>query len=232
VHAELRERVLQANLAIVEAGLVTLTFGNASGVDRVAGVMAIKPSGVDYDKLDPDAIVVVDLASGEVVDGDLRPSSDAPTHFVLYRAFEEVGGIVHTHSTFATAWAQAARELPCYGTTHADHFNGPVPVTRLLSEAEIDAGYEAETGNAIVKTVEIGGEGPLEVPAVLVQSHGPFAWGADVETAVENAIALEAVAELALHTETLRLGPPEIDPPLLAKHFRRKHGPSRYYGQP
>ena len=230
--AELRERVLEANLAIVEAGLVTLTFGNASGIDRDAGVMAIKPSGVEYRELDHDAIVLVELASGEVVEGELRPSSDAPTHLVLYRAFGEIGGIVHTHSTFATAWAQAARDLPCYGTTHADHFNGTVPVTRLLSETEIDAGYEAETGNAIVKTVEVSGTGPLEVPAVLVQSHGPFAWGADVETAVQNAIALEAVAELALHTESLRLGPPEIDPALLAKHFRRKHGPSRYYGQP
>jgi L-ribulose-5-phosphate 4-epimerase len=232
MHDELRERVLAANLAIVEAGLVTLTFGNASAVDRVAGVMAIKPSGVDYDVLGPDSIVLVDLASGEAEDGALRPSSDAPTHLVLYRELEDVGGIVHTHSPFATAWAQAGRELPCYGTTHADHFNGPVPVTRPLDEAEIREAYEAETGKVIAETVRVGGAGALEVPAVLVRSHGPFAWGADVEIAVENAIALEAVAKLALHTETLRLGPPEIDPTLLSKHFRRKHGPSRYYGQP
>jgi L-ribulose-5-phosphate 4-epimerase len=229
---ELRERVLRANLAIVEAGLVTLTFGNASAVDRDAGVMAIKPSGVGYGELDPSAIVLVDLASGEVVEGALRPSSDAPTHLVLYRAFGDVGGIVHTHSTFATAWAQAARELPCFGTTHADHFDGAVPVTRALTETEIADAYEVETGNVIVETIRACGVDPLDVPAVLVHSHGPFVWGAGVEKAVENAIALEAVAELALHTLALAPAAPGIDRALLAKHFGRKHGAGAYYGQP
>jgi L-ribulose-5-phosphate 4-epimerase len=194
--------------------------------------MAIKPSGVAYDRLDADAIVIVDLARGEVAGGDPRPSSDAPTHLVLYRAFGEVGGIVHTHSTFATAWAQAARALPCFGTTHADHFHGPVPITRAMTSAEIDESYEEGTGRVIVEAVESGGSGPLDCPAALVRSHGPFAWGADVETAVENAVALEAVAELARHTLALERAAPEIDAALLRKHFRRKHGPDAYYGQP
>jgi L-ribulose-5-phosphate 4-epimerase len=229
--SELRERVLDANIAIVEAGLVTLTFGNASAVDRDAGVMAIKPSGVDYGELDPAAVVLVDLESGEVVEGALRPSSDAPTHLVLYRAFGDVGGIVHTHSTFATAWAQAGRALPCLGTTHADHFDGAVPVTRPLTETEIAAAYESETGNVIVETVRGRGAEPLDVPAVLVHSHGPFVWGAGVEKAVENAVALEAVAQLALHTLVLAPDASGIEPALLAKHFRRKHGAGAYYGQ-
>ena len=230
-YLELRERVLRANLAIVEAGLVTLTFGNVSEVDRAAGMMAIKPSGVPYDELDAEAIVLVELGSGEVVDSGRKPSSDAPTHLVLYRRFEAVGGVVHTHSTCATAWAQAGLELPCYGTTHADHFDGPVPVTRPLTAAEIGGAYEATTGEVIIEAIQSLEVDPLEMPATLVRSHGPFAWGADAVDAVENAIALEAVAELASHTLALRPEAPEIDPVLLRRHFRRKHGTDAYYGQ-
>lgn len=230
-HAELRERTFEANRAIVRAGLVVLTFGNASAVDRGAGVMAIKPSGVDYDELRPESMAVVDLESGAVIDGTYRPSSDTPTHLVLYRAFEQVGGIVHTHSPFATAWAQACREIPCFGTTHADHFRGPVPVTRPLTAEEIRGEYEVRTGDVIVETfVDLGLE-PLEMPAALVASHGPFAWGADVAGAVENAVALEAVAASALGTEQLRPGAEPIAEDLLLRHFRRKHGPGAYYGQ-
>ena len=229
--AELRERVFEANREIVKAGLVVLTFGNTSAVDRASGVMAIKPSGVPYDALDPDSMVLVDLESGEAREGDARPSSDTPTHLVLYRAFEQVGGIVHTHSPFATAWAQARREIPCLGTTHADHFRGPVPVTRELTGEEIGGDYERRTGDVIVETVTGLGLDPLERPAVLVASHGPFAWGADAEKAVENAIALEIVAESSLRTELLRPGAEQVQPDLLNRHFLRKHGPGAYYGQ-
>jgi L-ribulose-5-phosphate 4-epimerase len=230
LHIELRERVLQANRAIVEAGLVVLTFGNASGVDRAAGVMAIKPSGVPYDELDVESIVVVDLATGSV-DGARRPSSDTPTHLVLYRRFESIGGIVHTHSPAATAWAQARRELPCFGTTHADHFRGPVPVTRALTGEEIAGDYEGSTGEAIGETIDGLHLDPLEMPAVLVHSHGPFAWGADVEQAVENAVALEAVAGTALQTLLVAPGAEPIAGELLERHFLRKHGAAAYYGQ-
>ena len=229
--AELRERVFEANREILKACLVVLTFGNTSAVDRAAGVMAIKPSGVPYDALDPDSMVLVDLESGEAREGDARPSSDTPTHLVLYRAFEQVGGIVHTHSPFATAWAQARREIPCLGTTHADHFRGPVPVTRELTGEEIGGDYERRTGDVIVETVTGLGLDPLERPAVLVASHGPFAWGADAEEAVENAIALEIVAESSLRTELLRPGAEQVQPDLLNRHFLRKHGPGAYYGQ-
>jgi L-ribulose-5-phosphate 4-epimerase len=230
-HAELRERVLDANREIVRAGLVVLTFGNASGVDRAAGVMAIKPSGVGYDELRPESMVVVDLETGEPIDGDLRPSSDTPTHLVLYRRFETVGGIVHTHSPAATVWAQAGRELPCFGTTHADHFHGAVPVTRDLTSDEIRGDYEARTGDVIVEAIQGLGLDPLEMPAALIRSHGPFAWGADEADAVENAIALEAAASMGIHALVLEpaLGP--ISDDLLEKHFRRKHGPAAYYGQ-
>jgi len=231
-HSELRERVLDANLEIVEAGLVTITFGNASGVDRSAGVMAIKPSGVSYDELQPDSIVVVDLVTGEVADGAFRPSSDTPTHLTLYRRFDTIGSVVHTHSSSATAWAQAGRELPCFGTTHADHFHGSVPVTRDLTAEEIGGDYEARTGDVIVETIEGLGLDPLEMPAVLVRSHGPFAWGRDEAEAVENAIALEAVASMAATSLALA---PELQPvaaELLERHFRRKHGAGAYYGQP
>jgi L-ribulose-5-phosphate 4-epimerase len=232
VFNELRERVFEANREIVGAGLVILTFGNASGAERTAGVMAIKPSGVPYDELRPESMVVVDLESGSVVDGEHRPSSDTPTHLVLYREFEGVGGIVHTHSPFATAWAQAGRELPCLGTTHADHFRGPVPVTRPLSREEIDGEYEERTGDVIVETFARRGLDPLATPAVLVASHGPFAWGPDETRAVENAIALEAVAASALRTELLHPGVEPIGDDLLLRHFLRKHGPGAYYGQP
>jgi L-ribulose-5-phosphate 4-epimerase len=230
-HAELRERVLSANLALGRAGLVVLTFGNASAIDRVAGVVAIKPSGVAYDRLSAGDIAVVDLESGAVVDGETRPSSDTPTHLVLYRAWPDVGGIVHTHSSFATAWAQARREIPCFGTTHADHFDGAVPVTRPLAPDEVDGEYERATGDVILETFSHLGLDPLDRPAALVASHGPFAWGASLEAAVENAIALEEVAASGLRTIQLRADAPPIDDVLRRRHFRRKHGPAAYYGQ-
>ena len=228
---EIREQAFEANRAIVGAGLVVLTFGNASAVDRAAGVLAIKPSGVPYDELDAASMVVVDLESGDVLDGAYRPSSDSPTHLVLYCAIETVGGVVHTHSPFATAWAQAARDLPCYGTTHADHFHGAVPVTRALTRAEIEGEYERATGEAIVETIAGRGLDALAMPAALAAGHGPFAWGADPAQAVENAVALEIVAANALNTELLRQGAEPIDEALLDRHFLRKHGPSAYYGQ-
>jgi len=231
-HGELQERVFQGNRELVRAGLVVLTFGNVSGVDRSENVLAIKPSGVRYEELRPEAIVVVELESGDIVAGNQRPSSDTPTHAVLYRRFEALGGIVHTHSRFASAWAQAGRELPCFGTTHADHFRGPVPVTRTLAAAEIHADYEQRTGDVIVETFESLGLDPLETPAALVASHGPFVWGVDVKQAVENATALETVAELALYTLVLKAEAPALDDDLLERHFSRKHGPGAYYGQP
>jgi L-ribulose-5-phosphate 4-epimerase len=231
VHAELRERVLDANLALGGAGLVVLTFGNASAVDRAAGVVAIKPSGVSYDRLGAADIALVDLESGAVVDGETRPSSDTPTHLVLYRAWPDVGGIVHTHSSFATAWAQARREIPCFGTTHADHFDGAVPVTRPLTADEVEGEYERATGDVILETFSRLELDPLDRPAVLVASHGPFVWGASVESALENAVALEEVAASALRTTQLRADAQPIDDVLRQRHFHRKHGPAAYYGQ-
>ena len=229
---ELRERVVAANRALVDAGLVVLTFGNASAADRDACVVAIKPSGVAYEALRPDDVPVLDLESGEVLHGTQRPSSDTPTHLALYRAFTGVGGVVHTHSPFATAWAQAQRELPCLGTTHADHFHGAVPVTRPLSAAEIAGDYEERTGAAILEAFAARGLEPLEMPAALVASHGPFVWAADVESAGENAVALEAVAASAYRAVVLTGGLESISAQLLEKHFSRKHGTSAYYGQP
>jgi L-ribulose-5-phosphate 4-epimerase len=231
-HADLREQVVAANLALVRAGLVILTFGNASAVDRDAGVAAIKPSGVSYDRLAAADVAVVDLATGAVVEGETRPSSDTPTHLALYGAWQNVGGIVHTHSPFATAWAQARLEIPCYGTTHADHFDGAVPVTRALTPGEIEGEYERATGDVIVETFAALELDPLARPAVLVASHGPFVWSVSVEEAVENAIALEAVAASAYHSATLARALEPIPTALLEKHFSRKHGAAAYYGQP
>ena len=231
MYAELREQACEANREIVRAGLVVLTFGNASAADRAAGVMAIKPSGVPYDELGPGAMVVVDLESGAVVEGGHRPSSDTPTHLVLYRSFEGVDRIVHTHSPFATAWAQACREIPCLGTTHADHFSGAVPITRALTREEIEGEYERLTGEVVVETLVRLRLDPLAMPAVLVASHGPFAWSADPTDAVENAVALEAVAAAAYRSELLRPGIEPIGTDLLRRHFFRKHGPGAYYGQ-
>jgi L-ribulose-5-phosphate 4-epimerase len=229
-HVELRERVLAANLAIVDAGLVTLTFGNASELDRDAGVLAIKPSGVTYARLGAEDVVLLDLETGVVLDSDLRPSSDTPTHLELYRRFDRLGGVVHTHSTAAAGWAQARRAIPCFGTTHADHFRGPVPVTRDLTDAEIEGDYERLTGHVIAETFEQGGIDPLATPGVLVASHGPFAFGAHAAEAVENAIALEYVAELAFRSILLEAAEP-IGEALHRRHHERKHGPSAYYGQ-
>lgn len=231
-HETLRAEVAAANRALSEAGLVTLSFGNASGVDRERGVLLIKPSGYACDTLEPADVVAVSLADGQVVDGSgRRPSSDTPTHLVLYRAFPALGGIVHTHSPYASAWAQAGRSVPCFGTTHADHFAGPVPVTRPLTEDEIAGDYEAETGNVVVETVAASGLDPLSMPAVLVASHGPFTWGRNAGEAATNAVALEAVAAMAAQTLALSPTTEAIAPALLARHHSRKHGPSAYYGQ-
>ena len=228
---DLRESVWHANRALVRAGLVTLSFGNASGVDRASGVMVIKPSGVPYDELTPQDMVVVRLETGDVVEGDLRPSSDMPTHLVLYRRFSDIGGVVHTHSTAASAWAQAGRAIPPLGTTHADHFHGPVPVTRPLRQEEVEGDYERETGEVIAATIERLGLDPLEMPAVLVASHGPFTWGRDAEDAVANATALEAVANMARQTFELNPNAEPMPSYLARKHYMRKHGPNAYYGQ-
>lgn len=231
-HADLRERVCAANRGLVEAGLVVLSFGNASGIDRDAGIVAIKPSGVAYATLRPEDIVLVALEDGRVVDGDRHPSSDTPTHLVLYRSFPEIGGVVHTHSVHAAAWAQARREIPCLGTTHADHFHGTVPVTRVLFDAEIAADYERNTGLVIAERFARGGIDPTEVPACLDACHGPFTWGASPDEALDNAIALEHVAAMAIHTLVLAPEAGPIPRSLLDRHFRRKHGPGAYYGQP
>ncbi|MCK4375483.1 MAG: L-ribulose-5-phosphate 4-epimerase [Candidatus Brocadiae bacterium] len=227
----LRQEVWQANMALVEAGLVILTWGNASGADREAGVMAIKPSGVDYDRLRAGDIVIVSLETGEVVEGDLRPSSDSPTHLALYRSFESVAGVVHAHSTYATSWAQAGREIPCLGTTHADHFYGPVPLTRRLTAEEVEEDYEGNTGKVIVERFREGRLDPGEVPAVLLPGHGPFVWGPDVSAVLQNAIVLEETARMAFRTVILNPEVGELPRALLDKHFLRKHGPGAYYGQ-
>jgi L-ribulose-5-phosphate 4-epimerase len=207
---------------------VLFTFGNASGIDRAAGLVAIKPSGVPYDQLKPSDIVVVDL-DGKPVRGDLRPSSDLPTHLALYRAFEGIGGVVHTHSRWATVWAQAGREIPCFGTTHADYFDGAVPVTDPLPAEEINGDYESNTGLAIVRRFQT--LDPLARPAVLVAGHGPFAWGRSASEAVHHAVILEELAHMALETVALNPNAQPISQALLDRHFLRKHGPGAYYGQ-
>lgn len=231
-YRELREQVCRINKEIVRAGLVVLTFGNASGADRAAGVMAIKPSGVDYDVLTPEDIVVVALEDGRIVAGDKRPSSDTPTHRYLYLQFTEIGGIVHTHSVHATAWAQAQRPIPCLGTTHADHVYGPVPVTRPLRPKEIREEYEWNTGRVIVERFRRSKLDPMRIPAVLVAGHAPFVWGKTPAHALENAIALEAMAKMATLTLQVQPRARPISRALLDKHFLRKHGPRAYYGQP
>ncbi len=231
-YTALKTEVCRINKEIVRAGLVVLTFGNASAADRAAGVMAIKPSGVDYDALSPNDIVVLSLKDGRVVEGDKRYSSDTPTHLHLYQNFPNIGGIVHTHSVQATAWAQACREIPCLGTTHADHCYGPVPVTRMLSAKEIQGDYELNTGKVIVERFTKGRLNPDRVPMVLVAGHAPFVWGATAAKALENAIALEAMAAMAWQTLALKPTARPIPQALLDKHFLRKHGAKAYYGQP
>jgi L-ribulose-5-phosphate 4-epimerase len=231
VAAGLRDEVLRANQGIPRAGLATLTWGNVSGVDRDAGVYVIKPSGVSYDDLTAGQLVVVDLENGRVVDGDLRPSVDSETHRCLYLAFPAVGGVTHTHSSAAVSFAQAKRDIPVLGTTHADAFNGPIRCTPDLTAAQCATDYEYNTGQVIVDLFARTGDDPLEVPGALVANHGPFVWGEDARASLKNAITCEAVAQMAI--QTLALNPHADAPPyLLERHFRRKHGPDAYYGNP
>lgn len=226
--ADLREQVLRANLELVRRGLVLYTFGNASGICRKQGLVAIKPSGVPYDSLKPEDLVVADL-EGKIVEGDLRPSSDLPTHLVLYKAFPEIGAVAHTHSEYATAWAQARRAIPCFGTTHADYFHGSVPVTEVMGDEEVSSEYEKNTGRAIVRAFK--GVNYSAIPAVLVANHASFVWGKDSETAVHNAVVLEAVARMAYFTVTINPHAEAIGRHLHDKHHLRKHGSGAYYGQ-
>ncbi|KMY44764.1 ribulose 5-phosphate epimerase [Bacillus sp. FJAT-27916] len=226
----LKEQVLKANLLLPEYKMVTFTWGNVSGIDREEGLVVIKPSGVPYEELKADDLVVVDL-DGEVIEGSLRPSSDTATHLALYKAFSEIGGIVHTHSPWATSWAQAARPIPPLGTTHADYYYGEIPCTRILTEQEITSGYELETGNVIIETFRNKGLDPVAMPGVLVSGHAPFAWGKDAMQAVHNAVVLEEVAKMALQTYQLNPNAQPIDQYLLDKHYLRKHGKNAYYGQ-
>ena len=226
----MRQRVCDANKSLPEHGLVKFTWGNVSEVDREAGLIVIKPSGVDYDKLTPENMVVTDL-DGNIVEGDLNPSSDLPTHVELYKAWPEIGGIVHTHSTEAVGWAQAGRDIPFYGTTHADYFYGPVPCARSLTADEVNSAYEKETGTVIIEEFANRGLDPVAVPGIVVRNHGPFTWGKSPDNAVYNAVVLEEVAFMAYHAMTLnpRIGRMQQD--LLDKHYLRKHGAHAYYGQ-
>nr|WP_207952098.1 L-ribulose-5-phosphate 4-epimerase [Paenibacillus turpanensis] len=226
----LKEAVLEANLDLPKYGLVTFTWGNVSGVNRELGLVVIKPSGVPYEKLKLDDLVVLNL-DGEVVEGNLKPSSDTPTHLALYRAFPGIGGIVHTHSPWATSWAQAGKDIPALGTTHADYFYGTIPCTRRMTEAEIQGAYELETGHVIIETFREAGIDPVQMPGVLVNSHAPFAWGKDAHDAVHNAVVLEEVAKMALHTFALNPAAEPMQQVLLDRHFLRKHGANAYYGQ-
>jgi L-ribulose-5-phosphate 4-epimerase len=225
---QLREEVLEANLELVRRGLVLYTFGNASGIDREKALVVIKPSGVPYNKMKPEHLVVSNL-NGEILEGKLRPSSDLPTHLVLYKAFPGIGGVVHTHSEYATAWAQARREIPCFGTTHADYFHGPVPVTDSMSENEIAGEYEKNTGAAIVRRFR--DQRAESIPGVLVANHGPFTWGTDVTSAAHNAVVLESIARMAFFTVTINREATAIGQPLHDRHYLRKHGSKAYYGQ-
>ena len=228
---ELKQKVYEANLDLPRRGLVTDTWGNVSGIDRKQGLVVIKPSGVAYASMRPEDMVVLARETGERVEGALAPSSDTPTHLELYRAFPALGGIVHTHSTYAVAWAQVRQDIPCYGTTHADYFYGAVPCTRELAQEEIDAGYEAYTGRIIVETFQERQIDPTNVPAVLCANHGPFAWGENPAQAVCHAAVLEAVAQMALLTRLLDRDVQPAPQRLQDKHYLRKHGPDAYYGQ-
>lgn len=225
---ELKEKVFKANLGLVKHGLVIFTWGNVSAIDREKGFVVIKPSGVSYDTMKAEDMVVVELETGKVVEGELNPSSDTPTHLVLYRAFKEIGGVVHTHSTYATAWAQAGKDIPNIGTTHADYFHDAIPCTADMTEAEVKGDYELETGNVIVN--RFAGLNPVHTPGVLVKNHGPFSWGKDANEAVHNAVVMEQVAKMASIAFTVN---PNLtmNPLLVEKHFSRKHGPNAYYGQ-
>ena len=228
---QLKAEVLAANLALPAHQLVTFTWGNVSAVDRERGLMVIKPSGVEYDVMSAEDMVVVDIATGQVVEGVKKPSSDTPTHLALYRRYPEIGGIVHTHSRHATVWAQAGQDLPAWGTTHADYFYGAIPCTRLMTPAEIAGEYEYQTGEVIIKTFEERDVNPMQIPAVLVHSHGPFAWGKDAADAVHNAVVLEECAYMGLFSRQLAPQLPVMQQALLDKHYLRKHGVNAYYGQ-
>ena len=224
----LKKQVYEANMELPRRGLITYTWGNVSGIDRASGLFVIKPSGVDYDELRPEDMVVMDM-EGNKVEGDYNPSSDTPTHLELYKVFKEVGGIVHTHSPWATSWAQAGRSIPCYGTTHADYFYGEIPCARSLTEDEINGEYEKNTGLVIIETFE--GKNPMHIPGVLCSNHGPFTWGIDADNAVHNAVVLEEVAKMACRTELLMPGVASAPQVIQDKHFLRKHGANAYYGQ-
>lgn len=228
MYHKLKQRVYEANMELQRHGLVVFTWGNVSAIDRDHDVIAIKPSGVSYVDLTPESIVVLKL-DGTVIEGDLRPSSDTPTHLELYRSFAGVGGVCHTHSTHATMWAQAQREIPCLGTTHADHFYGPIPVTETMTPAEIEADYEANTGRVIVRRFE--GLDPMQVPAVLVANHGPFTWGCTAAASVVNAVVLEEVAKMAYGALAINPEQKAVSQSLLDRHYLRKHGDNAYYGQ-
>lgn len=227
---KLKQAVLEANLSLQENRLIIFTWGNVSGIDRESGLVVIKPSGVPYSRLKKEDLVVLDL-EGNQLEGKLRPSSDTPTHLVLYREFPEIGGVVHTHSPWATSWAQAGRGIPAMGTTHGDYFYGEIPCTRSLKQDEIEGDYEKETGNVIVEAFTEKGLAPLQIPGALVKEHGPFTWGKDAEDAVHNAVVLEEVAKMAYYTLQLNPGGEPMESVLLDKHFLRKHGKNAYYGQ-
>lgn len=228
---ELKRQVFEANLLLPKHQLVTFTWGNVSGIDRQSGLMVIKPSGVEYSTMQIEDMVVVELASGKIVEGNKKPSSDTATHLALYQAFPDIGGIVHTHSRHATIWAQAGKSLSALGTTHADYFYGTIPCTRLMQDEEIAGEYEHETGKVIIETFQQLGINPNEIPAVLVNSHGPFSWGTDAASAVHNAVVLEEIAYMNLFTQQLSPQIPAMQATLLDKHYLRKHGAKAYYGQ-